>query len=246
MLQTRYLAQIRELIDRLESTQPEAVDAAAATVAAALATGHAFFVSPLGHGNEGDLLHRAGGLLGLRPFSYQFSVSSPLAEKLHDRPRPEAYDADLEPARLAVRASELRPGDCLIVGSVSGRSAGPVCLGLAAREAGVRVIALTALEYARRAVPAHRSGKLLHEVADHVLDNCVPYGDACLEVEGLAAPVFPLSGIATTLVAWMLCAQVLEKLLARGLSPQVYLSANRPDGPAFNDQATATFNQVGY
>ena len=106
MLQTQYLAQIRKLIDRLESAQQEAVDVAAETVAAALATGHAFFVSPLGHGNEGDLLHRAGGLLGLQPFSHQFSVNSLVAEKLH---RP-ARALEAVRRRMADKCGILRDG----------------------------------------------------------------------------------------------------------------------------------------
>jgi uncharacterized phosphosugar-binding protein len=245
MLQNEYLNQVRSLIDRLEQTQATPIDAAAEVVTEALATGHAFFISPLGHGNEGDLLGRAGGLMLLKQFNFTFSVDSGIADALKDRPGVEGYDADLEAARVAVKAGPLRAGDCLIVGSVSGRTPRPVSLALAAREIGVKVIAITSLEYTKQTAPDHSSGKLLYQVADYVLDNCVPPGDASLEVPGLSVKVFPMSGLGTTMVCWMLCAQVIEKLLARGLHPHAYMSANRPEGPDFNKGELEEYNRVG-
>lgn len=246
MLQSTYLAEVRSLLDRLEESQSSKVDMVAEVVAEAVATGHGFFVSPLGHGNEGDLLNRAGGLMLLRPFNFSFNVNSGVAEVLRSRPAPPGFDADLEAARVAVRQSPMREGDCLIVGSVSGRTPRPVSTAIAAREIGVKVIAITSMEYTKQTEPAHLSGKLLYEVADYVLDNCVPAGDACLEVPGLAVKAFPLSGLGTITVAWMLCAQVIEKLIARGLPPHVYMSANRPEGPEFNKAGEAEFNRLGY
>jgi uncharacterized phosphosugar-binding protein len=246
MLQKRYLARVRELLDKIETTQAQTIDHAAEVVAEALATGHGFFISPLGHGNDTELLHRAGGLMALRPFRFSFSVESPVAACLRARPRPVELDPDLEAARLAVRTSELRRGDCLIVGSVSGRTPQPINLALAAREMGVTVIGITSLEYSSRVSSAHPSGRKLSEVVDIVIDNCVPYGDAALEVPGLPVPVLPLSGLATVTICWMLCAQVMEKLLARGLRPHVYLSVNRPEGPQFNAEEEKEYQQLGY
>ncbi|MCX7597680.1 MAG: sugar isomerase domain-containing protein [Armatimonadetes bacterium] len=246
MLSDRYLEKVHELLERIRTTQGESIGAAAEAAAMALANGGGFFIGPLGHGNEGDLLHRAGGLMALQPFNFSFGVNNPVAECLKDRPRAEGFDADLEAARLAVRASNLRAGDCLIVGSVSGRTPRPVSTAIAAREAGVTVVAITSLEYTARVQSAHSTGLRLCDVADIVVDNCVPYGDACLEVEGLAVPVFPLSGIANIICCWLIVAGVIENLLARGLQPHVYLSVNREDGEAFNAEQLAEYNRLGY
>jgi uncharacterized phosphosugar-binding protein len=246
MLQTDYLAKVRELIDRLETTQAEAVNGAAESIAAALAHGQGFFISPMGHGNEGDLLGRAGGMMALRPFNYGLSVDNPISDALRDRPRGEEFDADLDGARYAVRAGQMRAGDCLLVGSVSGRTPRAVSIAMAAREVGVTVIAVTSMEYTAGVKPQHPSGKRLCDVADIVLDNCAPYGDACMDVHGLSAPVFPLSGLGTTMICWMLCAQVMEKLLERGLRPHVYLSVNREGGEEFNRVQLEGYNGTGY
>ncbi len=246
MLEHRFLSKIREIIDRIEHTQAEQIDAAAEVVATALTSGHGFFISSIGHGNDGDLLGRAGGLMALKSFGFSFNVNSPVGESLRDRPRPGSFDAEYETVRLAVKASQLRAGDCLIVGSVSGRNAGPISLALAAQEIGVTVIALTSLEYTHQVKSLHPTGKRLCEVADIVIDNCVPFGDACLEVEGLPVKAFPLSGIAATTICWMLCALVVEKLLQRGLQPHIYMSANREGGPQFNQEQEAEYDRLGY
>jgi uncharacterized phosphosugar-binding protein len=68
------------------------------------------------------------------------------------------------------------------------------------------------------------------DVCDFVVDNCAPFGDAGLEVEGLPEKIVPMSGVATIATCWMIHTQVVEKLLARGLEPSFFLSLNRPEG----------------
>jgi uncharacterized phosphosugar-binding protein len=246
MLQNAYLAKLREAIDLIETREAGKVDAAAELVAEALATGHAFYTAPLGHGNEQDLLHRAGGLMALARFDYSLSTAETIAKSLRDRPREEPFDRELETARLGLRASQLRAGDCLILGSVSGRGTKWIATAVAAKELHIHTIAITSLEYTANVTSPYPTGEKLCDVAEIVLDNCAPYGDACMVVDGLLAPAFPLSGIATTAICWMLCAQVVEKLLAQGLRPHVYRSVNREGGVEFNAGEEEEYNRLGY
>lgn len=246
MLQTEYLDAVRDLTTRLETAAAAQADAAAGAIAESLVAGNAFFIGPLGHGNDGDLLHRAGGLIAAQPFSVSFSRRDSVGGATRDRPRPEPYDDGLELARVAVRGSRMRRGDCLVTGSVSGRSVAPISLAIAAGEMGIRVIGITSAAYSSRIAPIHSSGKRLSEVCEFVIDNCVPFGDAAMQVEGLSQSIIPLSGVATIMACWMICAQVTEKLLARGLTPSHYISANRPDGPEFNKRMQEQFSRQGY
>ena len=59
MLQTDYLKRVRVLIEDLETGVAAQADAAAETIVEALVAGNQLFISSLGHGNDGDLLHRA-------------------------------------------------------------------------------------------------------------------------------------------------------------------------------------------
>ena len=74
----------------------------------------------------------------------------------------------------------------------------------------------------------------------------VPFGDASVEVEGLEAPVLPTSGVSQATICWMICAAAIEGLLARGLTPSVYLSANREGGNEFNQEQEKRFAEQGY
>jgi uncharacterized phosphosugar-binding protein len=234
------------MLAEIEATELAKIEQAGAMVADCLESGGAFFITQIGHGTMPELLHRGGGLLALRGFHPTWSVPADVAQCRRSRPRAEELEPTDEMMLAAVRASELRPGDCVFVGSVSGRTAWAVSLASALKQCRATVIALVALDYASRVKPAHPSGKLLNEVADLVIDMRVPFGDASLEVEGLETPALPLSGVSQATICWMICAAVIDQMLGRGLPPSVYMSANREEGPEFNRKQEERFNRLGY
>ena len=246
MLAQRYLDRIRQMLDEIEQLQMDKIEQAGQMIADSLAKGGAFFITPIGHGTMPELLHRGGGLVCLRGFNPTWSVPSDVAACHRGRPREEEVVAQDEMTLAAVKSSEIRPGDCVLVGSVSGRTASAVALSLALKQCGATVIALVALDYAAKVQSAHPSGKLLNEVADLVIDMRAPYGDGSLDVEGLEAPALPLSGVSQATICWMVCAEVMEQMLARGLTPGVYMSANREGGSEYNKGLQEQFDKVGY
>ncbi len=245
-LAQRYLDRIRQMLDEIEERELVKIEKAGELIAHCLANGGAFFITPIGHGTMPELIHRGGGLVCLRSFNPTWNVATDIASCRRGRPRPEPVEPLDEMMRAAVRASEIRPGDCVLVGSVSGRTAHTIALALALKEAGAIVIALEAFDYAARVQSAHPSGKLLHEIADLTIDMRAPFGDAALEVEGLEVPALPISGVAQATICWAICGAVIEKMLARGLTPGVYMSANREGGPEYNKALEKRFHEVGY
>ncbi len=84
----------------------------------------------------------------------------------------------------------IREGDVLIVVSNSGVNAAPVEAARYAREKGATVIAVTSVAYSN----AIANGRTqLHALADVVLDNDAPAGDAVLGIEGTELKVGPVS-----------------------------------------------------
>ena len=246
MLASRYAEAVREVVTRIESTQMGNIERAGEALANALANGGAFWVHGIGHGGERELTHRAGGLMATRIFSYEFRVESPLAEALKGRPGAESADLDLEAVRLAVRRSQMRAGDALMLASVSGRNREPIELALAARGVGATAIALTSLEYTAQVTSLHPSGKKLCDVADIVIDNCAPFGDACIEAPGYPHQILPISGVAQITIGWMVCAEAVERMEAMGKAPHIFMSQNRPGGAEYNARALEEYNRVGY
>ena len=165
-----YPRAIRKVIDRIEQTQMPAVGKAADLVVHALSNRGVVYCHNIGHGIEGDWIHRAGGLAAVQKFTYALNVQAPVPECLKDRPRGEPFDAIRESARYALRAGNIRAGDVMVLSSVSGRNIEPVQLALTCRELGVFTIALTSMDYTARVNSLHPSGKRLFEAADVALD----------------------------------------------------------------------------
>jgi len=246
MVALRYLEAVRAIIEKLEKTQLPAIDQAADLVIRSLTNGGAVFCSEIGHGNQGDFINRAGGLLAVQPFTFGLNVQSPVAECLAERPRPESFDAEAETVRLALRAGNVRPGDTLLVSSVSGRNRRPVELALACREMGIQTIGLTSLEYTQQVEALHPSGKKLFEVVDIVIDNCAPYGDAAVEIPGFDFKLLPVSGVSMIIIGWMIWGRVMEKMAAAGNPPSVLMSINRAGGQEYYNATKAEYHKKGY
>jgi len=141
---------------------------------------------------------------------------------------------------------DLKGGDVVFVGSVSGRNREPIDLAMECRRIGAKVVVLSSLEYTAEVASKHPSGKKLADVGDLVIDLCAPFGDASLEIEGLPVKALPVSGVAFITILWMICGEAIENMLARGLRPHVYMSYNRDDGTEFNEKELAEYNRIGY
>jgi uncharacterized phosphosugar-binding protein len=133
---------------------------------------------------------------------------------------------------IAVRLYELadpRPQDLFVVVSNSGVNNVIVEMALHAKERGHRLIALTSLAHTGSVPAVHPSGRKLADLADVVLDNAAPRGDALLELPGGGA-VCALSTLTGVMLVQMMVAEATSLLLASGERPPVYVSANVPGG----------------
>lgn len=231
MLALKLLNSFREQFDKLEKEQLDRIDQAAEAVANSVMNGGAWHVHDTGHIIDRELIHRGGGLMFIRPFSWQFSVNDPLPKCRRERPPVDPdFSVALETVRLAVAASGIRKGDVITIGSVSGRSLPQIELALECKRIGCTVIVISSEDYSSQVESRHPSGKRLYECADIFIDNQAPLGDGHMQVEGYDVPVFPLSGINAAMIMWMVVAGVIEKMTAAGKQPQVWKSANIDGG----------------
>jgi uncharacterized phosphosugar-binding protein len=122
-----------------------------------------------------------------------------------------------------------RPQDLFVIISNSGVNNVIVEMALLAKEHGHRVLAITSLAHTRSVNAAHPSGSKLADLADVVLDNAAPSGDALLELPGGGA-VCAISSLTAVMLVQMAVAEASALLLAAGRRPPVYVSANVPGG----------------
>jgi uncharacterized phosphosugar-binding protein len=129
--------------------------------------------------------------------------------------------------------SPIHPGDAFTIASNSGVNGSVVGMALLAKEKGHDVIAVTSLEHTAQVQPKHPSGLRLSEVADVVIDNLAPYGDATLDMPG-GVSVGSVSSITSAFIAQLLTIGVAERMNGDGRVPPLYVSANVPGGDEHN------------
>ncbi len=230
MLLERYQARIDELFKEVRDTQNEAITKAGEMIAEAVSQGKGVFLSGICHSIENDLIYRGGGPIFYKHFSWKLDVE----QNGRERPR-DGVDTNMEGlAAYALKQSRICPGDVLVVGSVSGRTASVVDLAFEAKKMGVKVIAFISMKYATQVDAVHSSGKKLYEMVDLVLDNCAPAAEGMMAVDGIEAAYAAASGIASDYILWSMTSVAVEKLLEMGLTPGILKSYNFPGGNDFN------------
>ncbi|GAB3764441.1 sugar isomerase domain-containing protein [Microlunatus parietis] len=227
-------------IDRLLKDQLKSVDAAADLVAAALLDDGVLQAFGTGHARliVHELAGRAGGLIPVNLVRLQDVVF------FGDRSPASILDPTLErDPGLAAEVLELaapRPGDPWLIASNSGINGSVVELARLVREAGHPVIAVCSLAHSRTVPSRHPSGLRLPDLADLVIDNGAPPGDAALELPD-GTRVGALSNLVGVVIVQLLTEGVARRMLAAGVTPPVYRSMNLPDGDRANAARLAAY-----
>jgi uncharacterized phosphosugar-binding protein len=129
--------------------------------------------------------------------------------------------------------SLIHPGDVFVIASNSGVNGSVVGMALLAKEKGHDVVGVTSLQHTAQVPAKHPSGLRLSEIADVVIDNLAPYGDATLALPG-GISVGSVSSITSAFIAQLLTIGVAERMNGDGQVPPLYLSANVPGGDEHN------------
>ena len=231
MILDDYQNRVDELLTQVKTTQRENIIKAGEMIADTIENGGNVYLSEICHSIQNDLIDRGGGPFFYRKFQYKLDVQSDA--RVRDR-----SDMDLDMEGLGayiLKASTIRPGDILFVGSVSGRTKHVVDLAYEAKKMGIQVIAMSSMSYAQSVEPVHSSGLKLYEMVDLTLDNCAPSAEAMLDVEGIEAKFAAASGIASAYILWSVTAVALEIMRDREMDPLLLKSTNYPGGPDYND-----------
>jgi uncharacterized phosphosugar-binding protein len=167
-----------------------------------------------------EIFFRAGGLVQINAILDSGLMLHVSALRSTDLERLEGY------AAIVLDRYDLRAGDVLVVVSNSGRNAAPIEAALYAKQRELKVIAVTSMNAYREMAVRHSGGRRLAELADVVIDTCVPKGDALLHVEGLPHAIGPGSTIVGATLMHAYIHATVQEMLARSILPQVLVSAN--------------------
>jgi len=216
-MNSRYMEQIVDLVKKLDDKQDENISKAADLIVEtfendgivqAFGSGHSY-------GAAIEMVERAGGFV---------------ATKLIKDPAMGIYETIEGVGEIMMRKVEVKPEDVVVIISYSGRNPQVVEIAQAAKEHGAKIIAVTSLETSRNMTPRHSNGKMLYDFADVCLDMMGGHGDASIQVDPLPTKICPMSSIAAVSLIQATLLSAVEKMVAKGMMPDIRISANIDGG----------------
>ena len=226
----KYIQAAKNLIEKIENSQMDAIRQVADLVTEAIINEKLVFIYGAGHSSILciETFARAGGLANMQAMldAGLYMISG--AQRQGGFERLPGY------ASCMVNDYGISEGDLVIVISNSGRNPAPVEMALEVKKLGATVVGLTSLAHSNSVTSNDPSGKKLMEIADIVIDNGCPPGDAMIELPDLLPRVGPGSTVAGAVILNSIVTQSAANLLEKGIKPPVALSGNLPEGEEYN------------
>lgn len=227
MLAEQYLRAINGVLERIRSSQLGKIEEAAQLMASSIAQGGLAHVFGSGHSviPALDIFPRYGSFIGFHPLLdprlMWFNVVGPGgAPELLWLERQEGY------VEVFLKGHRFKKEDTMLVFSHGGLNAAPIEIALEAKHQGLSVVVVTSVENHKNSTATHSSGKKLADIADVVIDNCVPPEDALIKIDDLQEKVAAGSTIAIVAIAMALVAEIAEILVNQGIKLQIFVSPN--------------------
>ncbi len=217
-----YFKVMEEIVEKIETTQQEAIGRAAALLADTTQKGGIIYGFGTGHSHlvTDDAFWRAATPANYCALLEQSATGSFEITKSYE------IENIYGIGKKIVDYHRITPKDCMIIISNSGNNIAPVDAALRAKEKGIPVIGITAVEYSGYLKTKHRDGVKLKDVADVVLDNCSLIGDAAVEIEGFPMKVGSTSTIPNVYLQNAVLVEMVDILVKRGFRPDVYYNGH--------------------
>ncbi|MDF2562200.1 MAG: sugar isomerase protein [Microbacterium sp.] len=223
------LDHIRTVLD----TQGPAIDQATSILVDAITNGGIVQAFGTGHSRAVtlELAGRAGGLaaVGMMAVKDLVMFGDVRAEEILDP----TYERQPGLATKIYDLASPDPADAFVIVSNSGINAAIVEMAELARANGHQIVAITSRAHNAAAATRDRSGHNLADLADVVIDNSAPAGDATIDL-GDGVRIGAVSNLTGILIAQMLAEGISRQLQRRNGTVPVFVSANLPEGDAHN------------
>ena len=231
MTETRaqpWMAAATALLDRVATTQADAIETASRWAAEAIAADGLVHLFGTGHSRipVEEMFPRYGSYPGFNPI-VELSMTFH-TQVVGANGQRQAMFIERTPGLAEVILSNFSfgPKDVMVVFSAGGTTAVPVEIARGARRRGLRVIAVTSVEQSMATDVDPAAGSRLLDEADLVIDLCTPHADAMVEIPGLETPVGPGSTISAVAIVNSLKVRTAELLSEQGSMPPVLTRAS--------------------
>ncbi len=236
-----YLKQVTDLIEQQAEDQRENLAKLTDWISEAVRQERRIFVFGSGHAGllAAETFYRTGGLALINPiFVPGTTVDVRPITATSRAERVEGYSP------VWLDSVEPIPDEILLTISVSGRNPAAIDMALHGKKEGLRVAALTSVNYSQKVSSRHSSGKRLFEVADLVVDIGGPVGDALVDIPHHPGRVGPSSTVVGAALINAVICQVVCNLAGDNEEPPVFMSANVPGGDEHNSRLIAKYRDL--
>jgi len=245
MLALQWLENTRAVLARIEDTQLENIRQAAALMADTIAAERWVHTFGCGHATLPieEMYPRIGGFVGFHPMiELPLTFFTRITGEMGVRQfvfleRVEGYGTEM------MKGYDFDPRDTFWLFSHSGLNPVNIDVAMAAKRQGLKVIVTgSAAAYADKP-PRHSSGSKLFDLADVIIDTCVPAVDASVPIANHVDRVGPISTMAFTAVVWLTITTVAELLVERGVHLYIHPSHNIPGDTTARERLEAALGE---
>lgn len=226
MIRVTYFQSITDILNKILNTQKDKLSKASEMVSEVIKNDGIIYIFGCGHSHliGLDCFYRAGGLVNVSAMldtdlmlhngaakSSKMEKMSGIAESIFER-----YC--------------ITDKDLLIVVSTSGKNAVPVEMAEVASQKGINNIAVVSSAY----FADKKNSPMLYETASMYIDNCVPHGDAVIDISGAETKMGSVSTAASSFILQTILMEGADIAGKDGASLPVYMSGNVEGGAEFN------------
>jgi uncharacterized phosphosugar-binding protein len=238
MLALEWLANARGIMQKIEETQLENIKAAATAMADSIEKNNWVHVFGCGHATipVEEMYPRIGGFVGFHPIvelpmTFFTGITGQMG--IHQflfLERAEGYGDAI------MKQYSFEKEDCMWIFSHTGINNVNIDVALKAKELGMKVIVFGSATEAKGKTTRHKSGKTLFEIADIVVDSCVPVVDASVVLKNHQDKIGPVSTLSFVTLVWMAITTCAEILANRGVKLFIHPSHNVPGDTTANER----------
>ena len=225
---TDYLNAAQAILQRIQANELDVIEQAADIFAHTISQGGLVHMFATGHSRMfiEEMYPRHGSFPGFHPI-VELSMTYHTQVVGANGQRQAMFIEHIEGlAAVILRNFVINPPDSFLIYSNSGVNEVVVDMALEAKKLDLPVVVVVSKAHSTESSARHSSGKKLTDIADIVIDNGTPAGDALVSVPGLDDPVGPGSTIGAAAVTNAIKCAVAERLAALGQPPLVLTSSH--------------------
>ena len=230
MLAKQWLQNTRNVMDKIEETQLENIKKAAEAMADTIQAGRWVHTFGCGHATLPieEMYPRIGGFVGFHPMielPLTFFTNIVGGMSVHQfvfLERVEGYGVEI------MKGYNFDKKDVMWLFSHTGINNVNIDIALESKKRGMKVIVFGSAKEAEGKQTRHSCGKTIFDLADLVVDTCVPIQDASVPLKNHVDNIGPVSTMAFVTAVWMTVTTVAEILADRGVKLYIHPSHNVP------------------